>query len=362
MTKRRKQSAEWLMWLEDLDFSAGVIRRWKAWSKRSEENRQAFRELEQFSRELDDCRDELRELPIPTRQECDADTSPVPRAANRILDHPSEELPGPWGRMGDIPVWQRQAAAMAGIAVVLAGLLYAITAISPILERSVTIQTYQTAVSEHREIVLADGSKISMGAKSLLSVNFSTDKRIVVLESGEALFAVADDAQRPFIVMAGASTITAIGTAFNVRREGNRVVVTVTEGTVEVKRNLQDSRTLAGDQGLVRPLVTTTVSAGVQAVVSPTELSLVEVSNPIAVTEWQTGHLQYRSEPLKFVVADVSRYTTKEIIIADSEVEAMIFTGSVFQDQTEDWLEALETAFPVEVTSMGDKKILIRKR
>lgn len=362
MTKKRKQAAEWLMWLEDLDFSARVMRRWKAWNKRSERNRQAFRELEQFSRELDDCRDELRELPIPTRQERDADTSPVPLAANRLLDHPAGELPGLWGRLGDRPAWQRQAVAMAGIAVVLAGLLYAITAISPILERGETIQAYQTAVSEHREIVLADGSEISMGAKSSLSVNFSTDKRIVVLESGEALFVVTRDAERPFIVMAGASTITAIGTAFNVRREGNRVVVTVTEGTVEVKRSPQDSSALAGDLNAAQPLMTTTVSAGVQAVVSPTELSLVEVSNPTAVTEWQFGHLQYRSEPLKFVVADVSRYTTKEIIIADSEVEAMIFTGSVFQDQTEDWLEALETAFPVEVTNMGDNKILIRKR
>lgn len=362
MTKRRKQAAEWLIWLEDLDFSAKVMRRWKAWSKRSEHNRQAFRELEHFQHELDDCREKLREIPIPTRQECDADTSPFPRAANRLFDLPAGELPLPWGRVGHWPTWQRRAAAMAGIAVVLAGLLYAITAIPPILERNETIQTYQTAVSEHRKIVLVDDSEISMGAKSSLSVNFSTDKRIVVLESGEALFVVAHDAERPFIVMAGASTITAIGTAFNVRREGNRVVVTVTEGTVEVKRSPQDHRALAGDQDTVQGLITTTVSAGVQAVVSPTELNLVEVSNPIAVTEWQIGHLQYRSEPLKFVVADVSRYTTKEIIIADSEVEAMIFTGSVFQDQTEDWLDALETAFPVEVTNMGDNKILIRKR
>ena len=106
----------------------------------------------------------------------------------------------------------------------------------------------------------------------------------------------------------------------------------------------------------------TTVSAGVQAVVSPSELSVVEFSNPTAVTEWQIGHLQYRSEPLKYVVADVSRYTSKEIIIADTEVEAIVFTGSVYQDQTEDWLRALETAFPVEVNDMGDNKILIRKR
>ena len=233
---------------------------------------------------------------------------------------------------------------------VLFGALYAITAVPPMLARDDTIRTYQTAVSEHRNIVLVDGSEISMGAKSSLSVNFSTDKRIVVLESGEALFVVAHDAERPLCCHSGSKHDHSCRDRIQCATgKETGVVVTVTEGTVEVKRTPQGSRPPSdGDQDPVQRIMTTTVSAGVQAVVSPTELSLVEVSNPNAVTEWRIGHLQYRSEPLKFVVADVSRYTTREIIIADSEVEAMIFTGSVFQDQTDDWLEALETAFPVE--------------
>ena len=362
MSKKRKQAAEWLTWLEDSDFSAGATRRYEAWRERSKGNRRAFRKMEQFSRELDDCRDALRAIPIPSREECDADTSAPPLASNRLLDHPASELPRFIGRLGDWTAGQRQAAAMAGIALLLAGVIYAIVAVVPELERDEAMLSYQTAVAEHRNIVLTDGSRVSIGARSSLSVNFSSDKRIVVLEAGEALFEVAHAAERPFIVMAGASTITAVGTAFNVRREGNRVVVTVTEGTVEVRRTPQEAIATAGDQTSAQSLMATTVSAGVQAVVSPGELSVVELSNPTAVTEWQIGHLQYRSEPLKYVVADVSRYTSKEIIIADTEVEAMIFTGSVYQDQTEDWLKALETAFPVEVTDMGDNKILIRKR
>ena len=362
MTKRHKQAAEWLIWLEDLDFSAGVVRRWKAWSKRSEKNRQAFGELEHFTRKLDDCRDELRELPLPTRRECDADTSPVPQAANRFLDHPAVEFSGGWGRLGNWPARQRRVAAMAGMAVILIGIFYAIVAFRPGLELDEPTLSYQTAVSEHREIVLPDGSEVSMGARSSLSVNFSMVKRIVVLEAGEALFSVSHEPERPFIVVAGASTITAIGTAFNVRRDGTRVIITVTEGTIEVMRTPHRSGSFGGDgQGAQEPLAIT-ASAGMQAVVGPTGLSLVELSNPVAVTEWQIGHLQYRSEPLKYVVADVNRYSTKEIIIADSEVEAIVFTGSVFQDQTEDWLKAIEIAFPVEAVEVGEKTILIRKR
>ena len=362
MTKKRKQAAEWLTWLEDSDVSAGAMRRYEAWRKQSEGNRRAFRKMEQFSRELDDCRDELRGIPIPSREEWDADTSAPPQASNRVLDRPASELPRFIRHLGDWTTGRRKAAAMAGIALFLVGMVYAIVAVVPKPERDEPILSYQTAIAEHRSIVLTDGSRVSIGAKSSLSVNFSSDKRILVLEAGEALFKVAHDAERQFIVMAGPSTITAVGTAFNVRREGNRVVVTVTEGAVEVRRTPQEPLAVTEDQISAQGLMATTVSAGVQAVVSPSELSVVEFSNPTAVTEWQIGHLQYRSEPLMYVVADVSRYTRKEIIIADSEVEAMIFTGSVYQDQTEDWLKALETAFPVEVTDIGDNKILIGKR
>ena len=239
MTKKRKQAAEWLTWLEDSDVSAGAMRRYEAWRKRSEGNRRAFRKMEQFSRELDDCRDDLREIPVPSQEEWDADTSPPPLASNRLLDRPASELPRLIGRWGDWTTGQRQAAAMAGIAVLLVGVVYAIVTVVPKLERDEPILSHQTAIAEHRDIVLTDGSRVSIGAKSSLSVNFSSEKRIVVLEAGEALFEVAHDAERPFVVLAGASTITAVGTAFNVRREGNRVVVTVTEGTVEVRRTPQ---------------------------------------------------------------------------------------------------------------------------
>ena len=359
MADRRKQAAEWLLILEDPNVLVGEVLRWEAWMKRSERNRRAFEEVEQFSRQLDDNRDELLEIPIPTQQECDADVMPGPVVRGATVRGWAAQLGGGLERLAARRSW-RMATVAAGIVVILTGAVYLNLpgALSP--EFVEPIQSHRTAISEHREVVLPDGSAVAIGAKSSLTVNFTQARRIVVLEAGEALFEVAHDAKRPFIVMAGAGTITAVGTAFNVRREGNRVVVTVTEGTVEVMRTPPGPRD--GISKADPQLLATTVSAGVQAVVSPTELSVVEYDNPTAVTEWQTGHLQYRAEPLRYVVADVSRYSAKEIIIADSEVETLVFTGSVFQDQTDDWLEALETAFPVEVIYVGNSKILIRKR
>src|SRR5690606_35324362 len=86
-----------------------------------------------------------------------------------------------------------------------------------------------------REYRLSDGSRITLGAGSRIRVDYTAAARRLTVEAGEAFFAVARDPQRPFVVHAGSGTITALGTAFNVRSLAGRVVVTVVEGKVEVE-------------------------------------------------------------------------------------------------------------------------------
>ena len=363
MTTRRNKAAEWLIRLEDPEVSAGELLQWQAWMERSARNRQIFHETEQLSRRMDDYLGGLGDIPIPSPRECELDHSDTTVSIfERLVPSPAGVL----SRVREICLgwspWTRRAAVAAGIAGVLASVAYLIPPGILDPETIERVSSHQTDISEHRNLVLPDGSTILMGAKSSLSVNFSFKQRIVMLEGGEVLFDIAEDAVRPFIVMAGAGTITALGTVFNVRRDGDRVVVTVTAGSVEVKRTPRGTR--SGDwRG--RPAQTPTaaiIGAGGQVVVSPTELRVVELNDPAAVTEWQEGRLQYRAEPLKYVIAGVRRYSAKEIIITDTEVEEMLFTGSVFQDQTEDWLQALEAVFPVEVMYVSRNTVLIRKR
>ena len=363
MTAKRRQAAEWLLRLEDPDVSAGELLEWEAWLNRSARNRRAFDELKQISRRLKDYRGDLKDIPIPSWQECEADAGSFEGfVAKRHAARRSAAFGHAWRQLTGWSSWARRVAAIASIAVVLASIAYLIRPAILDLRQEAAVQSFQTAVSEHRDIVLPDGSMIAMGGKSSLSVNFSRNQRIVILESGEALFEVAEEQQRPFVVMAGAGTITALGTVFNVRRGTDRVVVTVTKGRVEVRRTPQasPSGSPAGPSG--RQTAAATIGVGDQAVVSASELSIVELNEPVTVTEWQSGHLQYRAEPLKFVVADVSRYSTKEIIIFDRDIESLLFTGSVYQEQTDDWLGALEDVFPVEVAHEGENKVLIRKR
>jgi ferric-dicitrate binding protein FerR (iron transport regulator) len=75
---------------------------------------------------------------------------------------------------------------------------------------------YQTARGEQRSVVLTDGSIAQLNTLTRLIVHFDKHERRPELPSGEALFRVAHDKARPFIVDTPYASVRAVGTAFNV--------------------------------------------------------------------------------------------------------------------------------------------------
>ena len=94
--------------------------------------------------------------------------------------------------------------------------------------------TIETQASEWRSLTLNDGSFVSVGPRTELRDRFGEQQRLLSLSRGEALFQVAKDPLRPFIVEAGLAVVRATGTRFAVDRREHDVVVTVEEGTVLV--------------------------------------------------------------------------------------------------------------------------------
>lgn len=95
-------------------------------------------------------------------------------------------------------------------------------------------QVIQTERGERREVALADGSVVQVDPETRLRVDYETHVRRIYLERGRALFHVAKNAQRPFLVKANDTTVRAVGTAFAVEQGPGNVVVTVAEGKVQV--------------------------------------------------------------------------------------------------------------------------------
>jgi len=365
-THTLKTAAEWLVRLQDSNLPPEKLLEWERWIEQNPFHRQAFDEVERLSRRTDALRNKLTDIPLPTAAELAEDDYSGFESVVELLDKQSAS-PGKVAHFvrGASRHWfstLSAAAVLAGLAIGI-GMLFSASLWNQPTNNQ--FQAYATAESEHRMVRLNDGSVISMGAKSSLSVNYTRDQRAVVLERGEALFTVARNPNRPFVVVAGSGTITAVGTAFNVRHDSERVVVTVTAGKVEIDQRSNEPDSTAADTSVSIPVSESTPTilvVGQQLTYDTTGITSIELTDLTVATAWQSGRLQYRGEALKYVIKDVNRYSGKEVIIVDKQVEGFLFTGSLFQNQADEWLKGLEEVFPVDVIEIGDNKVLLAAR
>jgi transmembrane sensor len=96
---------------------------------------------------------------------------------------------------------------------------------------------YATSVGEQRSLALSDGSTVQLNSLSRIRVRYTAHERTVDLIEGQALFHVAKDLTRPFVVCSGQTRVRAIGTQFDVYRKADDTVVTVVEGRVAILGN-----------------------------------------------------------------------------------------------------------------------------
>lgn len=218
-----------------------------------------------------------------------------------------------------------------------------------------------TAVGENRVERLADGSRITLGGNSQVEVDLTERERRIELTRGEAFFSVAKDRTRPFVVRAGDATVTAVGTEFNVRRGGDRVAITVVEGSVMVEPGpgVLPTALLRQFKPKLRPVA---VSAGEQTMVAGAGVeTATESRDPAAATAWQRGQLAFEREPLRYVLEDVNRYAAKPIVLGDESLGDLQITGTVAGRNLTGWISSLESAFGLDA-SEEPQQIVLRRR
>jgi transmembrane sensor len=198
------------------------------------------------------------------------------------------------------------------------------------------------ARSTLQEATLPDGSRVDLAPRSSMVLHFTPRERALELQGGEAYFSVARNRQRPFVVTVARLRVNAVGTAFNIRKAADRIVVAVTEGAVDVHVMS------GGSSGATR------IVAGHQATWDADELAPVLTSANLPQTlAWQRGRLEYVNEPLADVIADVNRYLPRPVTIRDPAVGQIKFSGTVFTESSEVWLRALPQVFPVQLDTDG---------
>ena len=252
------------------------------------------------------------------------------RQADQLRRH-GAPLPGAAVRR--FPVGRRVLFAGAAAASV-AAVAVALPAFGPL---SWLYADHATAVGGRKRVALADGSVVVLNTATAISLDYSNKERRVVLHDGEALFDVAKDAARPFIVVADGVEVRAVGTAFVVRVRDAFEHVTVSEGIVEVKM---------GDLPPMR------VAAGQRLDVSEGDGFRLRTVDIDAATAWQRGKLIFNRRPLESVVAELQRYRAGRIAILGDRLKTLEVTGVFDLDDTDRILRAIEETTKARVTQM----------
>jgi len=174
-----------------------------------------------------------------------------------------------------------------------------------------------TRKGDIRRAPLDDGSAVTLNTDTIIRSSFNDQIRRVDLVRGEALFDVAKDAARPFVVVAGKVRVRAVGTSFTVRshRDG-QVDVLVREGVVEVWRGEGGARLR-----LVAQTATKVDAAG------PLRAIPVAASAVDSATAWRQGQIDLDGLTLGEAAGEFARYSDRRIVVDDPAVARLKMTG-----------------------------------
>jgi transmembrane sensor len=243
-----------------------------------------------------------------------------------------------------------------GLILLAASIVLGVGSIGWVISRP-EIQVLDTSIGELRHINLSDGSHIDLAPDSRVRTRLTLTRREVQLERGQAFFAVAHGALRPFVVHVANLTVTTLGTAFDVRTGPNNTVVMVSEGRVSVAPSTAKA---AGDSSVESETVRAGVGQRVIFSKSAQRLSVGSI-DPSSAGSWRNGTLQFVSEPLEDVVSAVNRYSSRHVVVS-SAFKQTRFTGTLSPPNIREWLNALEQIYDVKVVDQGSNGILIRPR
>ena len=299
------EAAVWIARLHGPGRSKAMERECLAWQARSSAHRLAFER----------CTDLWM------------DAAGVDRAG--MVRVPGADAPGGAGRVG------RRKFPPRAVALALA-MLVVVLAFRPWLDAG----HYGTGVGEQRLVVLADGSRMSLNTATRVRVVLGRDRRLVELVSGEAMFEVAKDASRPFVVRAAGSEVVATGTAFVVRvAPGIDAARDAGDGALDVP--LVEGRVVVrgADSGVTaRP-------AGLPVAMSPGERLRVpgrdrggaggaaRVDRPRMdqVLAWKRGEAIFDNTALLDALAEMNRYSAVPVVVADPQALGGLRVSGLFK-------------------------------
>lgn len=244
--------------------------------------------------------------------------------------------------------WQ-SAAAMVGVVLLATMVMVAgtITRRADVPE----ISQYATATGGHRVISLTDGSKVELNTQTSVRTQVTASRREIWLDTGEAFFEVAHLNGRPFVVHAGARTITVLGTKFSVRRDANNVTVNVLEGRVRVDGGVGDR-----ERAAIIAAGDIAISRGSSTLIATRSEEKVEDA-----LAWRNGMLDFEGATLGEAAEEFNRYNRTKLVLGDMETTSIRIGGSFQAENVDAFARLLHDAYGLDVEKR-DNVIRISQR
>jgi transmembrane sensor len=345
-----EQAGEWFVSNDDSPLGAEDSAALVAWLKASPAHVEEFLGVSVVARDLRDaCVDPDSSIDtLIARARAEDDTlvqSPWPRISAAVF--PSRR-------------WLTAAVTLAAVAVLSIGLslLWTVRP-APQVSIPVSATTLHFATRHGQQLVqrLADSSVLHLNTDSAVAVRYSNSERLIQLTSGQAVFEVAHEPNRPFRVLAGAAQVVAVGTRFDVRLAPAATLVTVVEGRVAVGL----SASAAAPSLDHSSPETIEVGADQQLRVATAEWP----AQPVAVdaertTSWLRREIVFDHEPLERVAAEFNRYAPKPIEITTPSLRSLQISGVFATDDPDAFIAFLRSLKGVRV-EVTEKQIRVSR-
>jgi transmembrane sensor len=331
----REQAREWLVCLLDDTCSEDDLLALSEWLSEDPVNKEAFDEVERVW-------DLISAAPAarPSREDLKRDSyTPLLSVAS-------------WRRK------RRGFGHRVWVAAACAAVVVGLTAISVgLISRHEPELQYATARAEMVLAHLPDGSDVHIAPMTRLNVLFSNRRRSLTLHQGEALFKVAKDPSRPFVVQTALADISAVGTAFDTTVGPDSVLLSVIEGVVKVEPppKGRESVWAEGDGRAYR------VAAGEKLVMRQENGRVFISQEKASEPTWIDGRLEYRNATLQAVIQDINRLGSRKIVLDDAVLGALSYTGTVQLDAVDAWALGLSRVFPIQAEAT-EQAIVLRQR
>lgn len=225
--------------------------------------------------------------------------------------------------------------------------------------------TVATAVGEQRLLTLEDGSRIFLNTATRVAIRYTEQSRLVELDAGEALFDVAKQPHRPFIVRAGDRQVRAVGTSFVVRRDKERLAVTLVEGKVAVMpvplaelENAAESSSTHVPRGAAGSAEIFTLTTGQRLVIPVNEPARVDTLSVDRATAWRRGQVILDDTPLANAVTEMNRYSAQKLVVESSGAGELIVSGLFQVGDSMSFARAVAQTYGLTVIERSDEIVL----